>query len=109
MAAMTSVHGTAPGLIGISGKLRLQLADSPAGVLEVAPNGEIGIVSEGEASTVLEVDTTDTLNALLRGDLNPIVARLQNRVRVEGDVALVLRVFLGLQAGSPWNVATPRS
>jgi hypothetical protein len=39
---------------------------------------------------------------LLRGDLPPIVAHLQGRLRFEGDAALALKVLFGLQENSPW-------
>ena len=109
MAAITSVRGAAPGLKGVSGKLRLQVADISVGVLQVEPSGAVAIVDDGDAATLLVVDTQGTLAALLRGEVSPIVAGLQDRVRVEGDLALALRVLLGLQAGSPWSVATQRS
>lgn len=108
IAAIASVRGNAPGLKDVSGKLRLQVADAPAGVLQVEADGTIGITNDGDAATLVTFDTEDTLAALLRGELSPIVARLQDRVRVEGDAGLALRVFLGLQAGSPWNALTQR-
>jgi hypothetical protein len=97
-----------PGLRGITGRLRLQVADIPSGVLQVEPGGAVQIVNDGSADAVLTVDTAATLTALLQGELSPIVAHLQDRLQVEGDAALALRVLFGLQAGSPWKVETRR-
>jgi putative sterol carrier protein len=102
-AGIAPAGGKAPGLTGLSGKLRLQVGETTAGMLQIEPSGAIEITQDGEAATLLAVDTQETLEALLRGELNPIVAHLQDRLRVEGDAALALRVLFGLQAGSPWN------
>jgi hypothetical protein len=72
-------------------------------------SGAAEIDPDGEADATLDADTLQTLVGLLGGEVHPIVARLQNRVRVEGDVALIVRVFLGLQAGSPWSGLLPGS
>jgi hypothetical protein len=101
-------RGPAKGLSGLAGRIRLEAAGAPVGVLQVA-DGAAGIGPDGEAAATLRADALQTLVQLLGGELHPIVARLQNRVRLEGDVALVLRVFLGLQAGSPWSGLMPRS
>lgn len=103
--AFTSIRGAAPGLRGVSGKLRLQVAETSAGVLKIEPSGAIAIVREDRTQTVVAVDTQQTLLALLRGELSPVVAALQDRLRVEGDLWLALRVLMGLQGGSPWSEA----
>ena len=108
IAALTSMRGAAPGLKGVSGKLRLQVADTPAGVLQVEPSGLVAIAKDDRTQTVIAVDTLQTLLALLRGELSPIVAALQDRLRVEGDLWLALRVLMGLQGGSPWSEATKK-
>jgi putative sterol carrier protein len=103
IAAIASVHGEAPGLKGVSGRLRLQVGDTPAGVLRIEPGGTVAIAADGDASALLGTDSVATLEGLLRGELNPIVAMLRDRLWVTGDVALVVRVLFGLQAGSPWS------
>jgi hypothetical protein len=109
MTNEAQVRGEAPGLKGISGKLRLKVAEAAAGVLQIEPSGVVEIVKEGDTTAVVAVDAQDTLTALLRGEMNPIVAHLQDRLLVEGDVALALRVLFGLQAGSPWSDVTRRT
>jgi hypothetical protein len=101
-------HGPAVGTHGLAGNLRLRAADAPLGVLKVA-DGAVEIAPEGETAVTLAADTPSTLTQLLGGELHPIVARLQGRVEVDGDVAFAIRVLLGLRAGSPWTGLVPRT
>jgi len=102
-----SRSGPADGLTSLSARIRLQVGEGHVGVLKVA-GGAAAIEPDGEAAGSVSADTLQTLVGLLGGEVHPIVARLQNRVRVDGDVPLILRVFLGLQAGSPWSGLVPR-
>ncbi len=97
------VHGDAPGLKGVSGRLRLHVGDTAVAVLQIEPSGAVELVEAGDAAATIIADTRSTLEALLRTELNPIVAVLQDRLQVDGDLALAWRVLLGLQAGSPWK------
>jgi putative sterol carrier protein len=98
----TSVRGTAPGLEGIPCHVDLHIAKTRAGVMVIDEGGEVRISDQGEPNTLLAVDCDETLVDLLRGDLPPIVAHLQGRLRFDGDRDLALRVLFGLQEGSPW-------
>lgn len=100
------VHGHAPGLIGLSGRIRLQIGNTPVGLLQVDEDGEVSIVEEGAAAAAAQFDSEETLLNLLRGEGPPIAAALRGRLRTSGDQLFVLRVLLGLEAGSPW--ALPR-
>ena len=102
----TTVHGPAPGLVGISGRIRLQIGDTPVGLLQVDESGEVSIVTEGAAAAVAKLDNEQTLLELLAGELPPIVAILRGRLFVTGDGLLTLKVLFGMEAGSPW--AMPR-
>jgi hypothetical protein len=108
MTGSFSVHGDAPGLKGVSGRLRLHVGDIAAAVLQIEPSGAIELVEVGDAAATITVDTRSTLEAILRTELNPIVAVLQDRLQVDGDLALAWRILLGLQAGSPWKDELPR-
>ena len=103
----TSRSGPGDGLAHLTAGIRLQVGEEQVGVLKVA-GGAAAIGPDGKADGSLYADTLQTLVGLLGGEVHPIVARLQNRVRVDGDVPLILRVFLGLQAGSPWSGLVPR-
>ena len=102
-----SQSGPANGVTNLTARIRLQVGEEQVGVLKVA-GGAAAIGPDGEAGGSVSADTLQTLVGLLGGEVHPIVARLQNRVRVDGDVPLILRVFLGLQAGSPWSGLVPR-
>ena len=104
----TTRRGSGTGLSGLAGRIRLQVAGADAGVLKIA-NSEAEIGPDGGADATLNADTMPTLLGLLSGELHPFVARLQNRVSVEGDLGLIVRVFLGLQADSPWSDLRSRS
>lgn len=98
----TSVRGRAPGLTGLSCCVEVHVESTLAGVMRVEESGEVCIVDKGEATALIALDSHETLVGLLRGDLPPIVAHLQGRLRFEGDADLALRVLFGLQEGSPW-------
>jgi putative sterol carrier protein len=102
-----AVRGRAPGLAGLSCGLELYVANACAGSLLIEESGEVRIVDECKASGLIAADSQDTLIELLRGDLPPIVAHLQGRLRFEGDADLALRVLFGLQEGSPWAATLP--
>ena len=104
----TQRRGPGSGLKGLAGHIRLEVGDTDVGVLNVA-GGAAEITPNGSADATIHADTLPTLVGLLGGEVQPIVARLQNRVRVEGDVGLVIRIFFGLRAGSPWTGLLPRS
>jgi hypothetical protein len=97
-----SRRGAAAGVEGIVARIRLTVADSPIGVLKVE-NGTVEIVPNGEAAAALTADTLPTLVGLLGGEVQCVVARLQGRIIPEGDIQQVIRVFFGLQGGSPWS------
>lgn len=93
--------GRAPGLTGITGRMLLSIADRPVGVLHVE-DGVAAIVEGSEAECAVAFDNEPILVGLLSGRLHPIVARLRGQAQATGDMALALRIMLGLQARSPW-------
>jgi hypothetical protein len=105
-----SRRGPAPGLGRLSGSIGLRVANERIGSLRVgAAAAEIAPGGEPEGAASLNADSLATLVALLGGELHPIVARLQNRISVDGDAAFIIRVCLGLRAGSPWTGLVSRS
>jgi hypothetical protein len=96
-------HGHAPGLEGITGRLRIEVAGKLLGVLAVNDGDVDFVLGDGEAGTVAYVRTREDLLYFLRGELNPVVAVLQGRLSIEGDQELASRIILGLQAGSPFH------
>jgi putative sterol carrier protein len=102
-STLYAIRGKARGLKGVAGRLGLDVAGKSAGVLQIDGSGEVEIVPDGETTAQLEVDSYDTLARLLSGEMRPMIAYLQGRLRAQGDAALVLRVLLGLQVDSPWK------
>jgi len=101
-ADWTTRRGPAVGVAGLRGRIRLDVGDSTVGCLKVADE-TVEILADREAEATLIADSPQTLVGLLGGEKHPVVARLQGRISVAGNVALVIQVFLGLQAGSPWS------
>jgi hypothetical protein len=98
-----NVHGRAPGLEGLSGRIALQVGDEPVGALAIDSDGAASVVADtGGAAATITVDSETTLTGLLRGRLTPIVMELQGRTRIAGDARFALLALYGLQAGSPW-------
>ena len=57
---------------------------------------------DGPPRAVASFDTKQTLDAIVDGSIHPVVAGLQNRVRVRsGDQRFGLSVLLGLHASAP--------
>jgi hypothetical protein len=89
-----------PWLVGLSGRLRLDVAGQPAQVLQIH-DGTVSVrpaAGAEQADAVATVDNEDTLAAFNRGELNPVVAALQGRLSIAGDRAFAIKVILGLQA-----------
>ena len=104
-----NVHGHAPGLEGLSGRIALEVGDKPVGALQIDGDGATSVVSDtGGAAATIAANSEDTLIGLLRGHLPPIVMELRGRTRIAGDVRFALQALYGLQAGSPWAAAAER-
>jgi len=54
----------------------------------------------GDAQAVLVCDSEEDAMAILRGELNPVVAALQGRLTVEGDITLAMKTLSGMR-GAP--------
>jgi len=101
-------RGPAAGVAHLWGRIRLGVGDGTIGCLKVA-DGTVEILPDREAEASLIADSPETLVGLLGGETHPVVARLQGRVSTTGNIALVIRIFLGLQAGSPWSGLVEKS
>jgi hypothetical protein len=99
------IRGHAPGLVGVSGRVLVRAGGEALGVLAVDDGDVEFIPGEGEADATLLVGDREDLALILRGQLNPLVAALQDRLEAEGDLALAVEVILGLEAGSPFTGA----
>ena len=94
---------TAPGLAGLYGRLRINVAGKPVATL-VVEGVYVALIPDtsGPADATLICADEDALRKLLRGELNPFIASMRRQARLTGDRGFGTRVALGLQAGSPF-------
>ncbi|HET6338048.1 MAG TPA: SCP2 sterol-binding domain-containing protein [Polyangiales bacterium] len=87
----------ARGLQGLVGTVRVDIADRPTATIEI--EGCEVVVKPGvdQADAVFRINSVEDLKLLLRGELNPFVASLQDRLEIYGDLKFGLQVILGLQ------------
>jgi hypothetical protein len=87
----------ARGLQGLVGTVRVDVADRPTATIEI-DGGEV-VVKPGNdhADAVFRMQNVQDLKLLLRGELNPFVASLQDRLEIYGDFKFGVQVILGLQ------------
>ncbi len=91
-------------LQGVRGRIRFETEDGAAYLLEVE-DGELELTTGGDdAQAVVVCDTKVLVQRLLRGEANLIVETLQGHANISGDVALIIKVTLELQAESPFAV-----
>jgi hypothetical protein len=89
-------------LAGVVGRLRLQIAEKTVGVL-VVHDGHLELTGDdGSVDATLVCAGPEDVIAILRGEINPIVAVLRNRAKLMGDRSFGTRVVMGLRAGSPF-------
>jgi predicted lipid carrier protein YhbT len=85
------------GLLGVTGRVRVDIGDRLLGVLEVEDGNVILRPGARDADAVVIVTDPNDFKGLVSGHLNPVVAALQGRLTVEGDTEMAIRVILGLQ------------
>lgn len=93
----------APGLAGLYGRLRFTVAGKPVATL-VVEGIYVALVPDihGPADATAVCADDETMRKLLRGELNPFIASMQQQARMAGDRGFGTRVVLGLQVGSPF-------
>jgi len=94
---------TAPGLVGLYGRLRITVAGKPVATM-VVEGVYVALIPDtsGPADATVLCADEEALRKLLRGDLNPFIASMRGWGRLAGDRGFGTRVILGLQAGSPF-------
>jgi hypothetical protein len=93
-----------PSLKGLVGRFRLEIAGEPRAIVDVR-DGTVTFDEnmEGSADAVGRVDNEEDLLHILEGHLNPVVAVLQNRLLLDGNVGFAARLIESLRAGSPFH------
>jgi SCP-2 sterol transfer family len=93
----------APGLKGVRGRIRFETEDGGAAYLLQIEDEDVELTTGGDdAQAVVVCDTKALIARLLRGEANLIVQTLQGHTSARGDLTLVIKAVLGLQAGSPF-------
>jgi hypothetical protein len=91
-----------PALAGLVGRLRLQIGGNTVGVL-VVHDGHLELTADdGSVDATLVCAAPEDAVAILKGEVNPIVAVLRNRARLIGDRVFGTKVVMGLRSGSPF-------
>lgn len=93
-----------PNLKGVTGRLCLCVRGESKLVLDVN-DGATRIVAVGAEApdATLHCNDLRDLGALLRGEMNAVVAALRGSMFLTGDREFGSRVMLGLNAGSPFK------
>jgi hypothetical protein len=93
----------APGLKGVRGRIRFETENGGAAYLLQIEDEDVELTTGGDdAQAVVVCDTKALIARLLRGEANLIVQTLQGHTSASGDLTLVIKAVLGLQAGSPF-------
>jgi hypothetical protein len=100
--AGTPLTADTPALAGVVGRLRLQIGGNTVGVL-VIHDGHLELApDDGSVDATLVCAEAQDVVAILKGEVNPVVAFLRNRARLIGDRVFATKVVMGLRAGSPF-------
>lgn len=95
--------GNAPGLAGVYGRMRINVAGKPVATL-VVEGTYVAMIPDvtGPADATMMCADEDVMRKLLAGELNPFIASMRRMARIAGDRGFGTRVALGLQVGSPF-------
>jgi hypothetical protein len=97
-----------PWLVGIRGRVRADVNGKPVGLVTV-DDGTVTLTDGGgDAQAVLVCDSEEDAMAIMRGELNPVVAALQGRLTIEGDITLAIKTLSGIRGSSPLAAQQPQ-
>lgn len=98
------MSGVAPDLVGVHGRIRLEVGGNPVGTLVVeGTHVEVNADTRSPADATLVFASSEHLRKLLKGELNPFIASMRGWALGRGDRTLITRVAIGLQGGSPFG------
>ena len=96
-----------PSLAGLSGTMRIDVKDQPAGTIHLE-NGRVWAGSPADkADAVATVQERADFEKLLAGELNPVVAAIQGRLVFQGNPELATRLMAALNAAKPFAKSRP--
>jgi putative sterol carrier protein len=97
--------GRVEDLAGVSGRLAVEVDGKTVGEL-VIDDGHVELGGNGAPTQgVVGFKSAEDLWKVLRGQLNPVVASLQGRLTVQGDLAFAVKVILCISAASPFTAS----
>jgi hypothetical protein len=101
----TTLHAPVlvPALANVSGRLRVDVNGKAVGAI-VVDRGQVSVTApEGEAAVVLNLEDPADFLRIVRGQLNPVVAAIQGRLWLDGDLELAVQVINALAAARPFG------
>jgi len=100
----TPVGVRAPRLEGVRGRIRFETEDGAAYLLRI-DDGKVELTSgRKDAEAVVVCESKTLIARLLNGEASLVVETLQGHSSATGDMALLIKVALELQARSPFAV-----
>jgi putative sterol carrier protein len=98
--------GRVADLAGVSGRLSVEVDGKTVGEL-VVEDGHVELGGNGAPTQgVVAFKSAEDLWKVLRGQLNPVVASLQGRLTLQGDLAFAVKVILCIASASPFAAPT---
>jgi hypothetical protein len=91
-----------PALAGLSGRMRVDVKDVPVATIHLEKGRMWASDPEAEAEAVAVVEERSDFEKILAGELNPVVASIQGRLRFRGDPELATRLVNALNAARPF-------
>jgi putative sterol carrier protein len=85
-----SVKAAAAKAPNLGKSIKLDLGE---GIIHIDMTGDIAVVTneDAEADTVV-ITTVETLDALRKGDLNPLRAMMGGKIKIKGDMGLAMKL-----------------
>lgn len=102
----TPPDGWVTTLIGLTGRLAFEVDGKTVAALEVE-NQRVEVTggNAGEPRSIATCPSEDDVRQIMSGELDPVVAALQGRLVIDGDVLFGMKVLRALraapQAGAP--------
>lgn len=99
-------------LIGLAGRLAFEVDGKPVAALEVEDQrievfGSGSIGSAGAPRSLATCRSEDDVRQILSGALDPVVAALQGRLVIDGDVLFGMKVLRALRAAPQPGAPAP--
>lgn len=98
--ATTPPTRRSPWLEGVHGTLRFLVEQTPVATLAVDDSEARIAKGDGPADTTFMCRSEDDVNRLIRGEFNPIIAMLLDRLEMVGDIELGVQVLYSFRGAT---------